>query len=378
MPMRITEVETIYLRLPQVEAKESGVQDALIVRVHTDEGLVGIGEVDSSPAVIHAIIHAPLSHSIACGLRQLLLGEDPLERERLWRKLYDGSYYFGRRGAAIHALSGIDIALWDIAGKFFGVPVHRLLGATYRDRVLAYASVLFPTTTEATREKAERLKATGWRAMKFGWGGFGRDERTDVALVQALRDGAGEGCALMVDIGMRWDRVTALKMARRLAEFDLVWLEEPLPADDLDGYAQLTQNAPLRIAAGEEMATRYEFRALIERGGVHVVQPDLSRCGGLSEGWKIAFLADLQGRWVVPHCFSTGVLMAVSLHFLASLPPERAPFVEFPMESSPLFADLVEPPFALQPDGTVKVPEGAGLGITLNEEVIRRFSVAKI
>jgi L-alanine-DL-glutamate epimerase-like enolase superfamily enzyme len=176
MPMRITEVETIYLRLPQVEAKESGVQDALIVRVHTDEGLVGIGEVDSSPAVIHAIIHAPLSHSIACGLHQLLLGEDPLERERLWRKLYDGSYYFGRRGAAIHALSGIDIALWDIAGKFFGVPVHRLLGATYRDRVLAYASVLFPTTTEATREKAERLKAMGWRAMKFGWGGFGRDE----------------------------------------------------------------------------------------------------------------------------------------------------------------------------------------------------------
>ncbi len=376
--MQITEVETIYLRLPQVEAKESGLQDALIVRVHTDSGIVGIGEVDSSPVAVHAIVHAPFSHSLACGLRELLLGEDPLERERLWRKLYAGSYYFGRRGAVVHALSGIDLALWDIAGKFFGVPIHRLLGAAYRDRVRAYASVLFPATPEETKEKAEQLRAMGWTAMKFGWGGFGKDERTDLALVQALRHGAGEQCTVMVDVGMRWDVPTTLKMTRRLAEFNLVWLEEPLPADHLDGYATLTRCSPLRIAAGEEATTRYEFRDLIERGGISVVQPDLSRCGGLTEAWKIAVLAEVHGRWVVPHSFSTGVLLAASLHFVAALPSEWAPFVEFPMEPSPLFTDLVEPPFSLQPDGTVKVPEGIGLGITLNEEVIRRFSVAKI
>jgi len=376
--MRITEVETIYLRLPRVEAKESGVQDALIVRVYTDEGIVGVGEVDSSPAVIHAIIHAPLSHSIACGLRMLLLGEDPLERERLWRKLYTGSYYFGRRGAVIHAISGIDLALWDITGKYFGVPIHRLLGATYRDRVRAYASVLFPATPEETKEKAGQLRAMGWTAMKFGWGGFGKEERTDLKLVRALREGAGDESTVMVDVGMRWDVPTTVKMAPLLAELGVLWIEEPLPADQLEGYAALTRSAPLRIAAGEEASTRYEFRELIERGGVHIVQPDLSRCGGLSEGWKVATLADLYGRWVVPHNFSTGVVMAASMHFLAALPPECAPFVEFPMEPSPLFTDLVEPPFSLQPDGTVKVPEGAGLGITLNEGLLRRFQVAKI
>jgi L-alanine-DL-glutamate epimerase-like enolase superfamily enzyme len=373
--VRITEVETLYLRLPQVEAKESGVQDALIVRVHTDDGIVGIGEVDSAPAVVHAIVHAPFSHSLACGLRELLLGEDPLERERLWRKLYAGSYYFGRRSAVIHALSGIDLALWDIAGKFFGVPVHRLLGATYRDRVRAYASVLFPATPEATKEKAEQLRAMGWTAMKFGWGGFGKDEHTDLALVRALRDGADEQCAVMVDVGMRWDVPTALKMTQRLAEFHLVWLEEPLPADHLEGYATLTRYSPVRIAAGEEATTRYEFRDLIERGGINVAQPDLSRCGGLTEAWRIAVLAEMQGRWVVPHSFSTGILLAASLHFVAALPPEWAPFVEFPMEPSPLVTELVEPPIGLQPDGTVKVPEGVGWGVTLNEQTLERFRV---
>ncbi len=371
--MRITEVETIYLRLPQVEAIASGVQDALVVRVHTDEGIVGIGEVDSSPAVIQSIFEAPMSHSLACGLRQLLLGEDPLERERLWRKLYEGSYYFGRRSAVIHALSGIDIALWDIAGKALGQPVHRLLGATYRDRVRGYASVLFPETPEATRWKAERLASMGWTAMKFGWGGFGKDERTDVAMVQALREGAGDERDIIVDAGMCWDAATAIQMAHRLEEFRPFWLEEPLPADDLEGYARLTQGVSLRVGAGEEETTRYGFRDLIERGGLAVVQPDLSRCGGITEGWKVAFLAELHGRLFVPHAFSTGVLLAATLQILAALPSKRAPFLEFAMEPSPLFSDLVEPPFRLESDGTVKVPEGVGLGIDLNEEVIQRY-----
>ncbi len=374
--MKITNVECHYLRLPQVEAIASGVQDALIVVVHTDDGITGIGEVDSSPAVGKAIVEAPMSHSLATGFRHLLIGEDPLERERLWRKLYDGTYYFGRRGAVIHALSGIDMALWDIAGKVAGQPIHRLLGASYRDRVVAYGSVLFPDAPEEAYEKACRLFEEGFTAVKFGWGGFGKDWKRDLAFVRALRDAAGEEREIFIDAGMCWDAPTAIRMAEEMASYRPYWLEEPLNADDWEGYRLLTSRSPIPIAAGEEETTRYGFRDLMERGGVSIIQPDLSRCGGITEGWKLAFLAELYGRRIVPHAFSTGVLLATSLQFLAALPESRAPFLEFPQEPSPLFSELTDPAPSLQSDGTVLVPNGPGLGVELREDVLRRYQVS--
>ncbi|MCS7225302.1 MAG: mandelate racemase/muconate lactonizing enzyme family protein, partial [Armatimonadetes bacterium] len=234
--MKITDLQCLYLRLPQVEAIASGVQDALILLIHTDEGVTGIGEADSSPSVIRAIVEAPMSHSLAAGLRHLLVGEDPLERERLWRKLYEGTYYFGRRGAVLHALSAVDMALWDIAGKVAGLPIFRLLGAHYRDRVRAYGSVLFPETPEEARKKAESLFEKGFTAVKFGWGGFGKDWKKDVAFVRALREAAGDDRDILIDAGMCWDAATSIRMVYELAPYRPFWLEEPLSADDLDGY----------------------------------------------------------------------------------------------------------------------------------------------
>src|SRR5690349_8651938 len=226
--MKITDVETIIVRLPQIEAKCDGTQDGLLVKIHTDAGQVGIGEVDSSPEVAKAIFDAPFSHTIASGLRALLIGEDPRDIERLWEKMYRGTIYFGRRGAAVHALSGADIALWDLLGKATGLPVCQLLGGAYHKRMPAYASDLMPCEPEEAARRAGFLRDAGFATMKFGWGGLGQSEAQDVALVQAIRKAIGDETDLIIDIGLCWDAATAEARARRLEEFRLTWIEEPL------------------------------------------------------------------------------------------------------------------------------------------------------
>src|SRR5436309_3858227 len=233
-------VEAIILRRQEPARDISdGTQDALVVRVATDSGITGIGEVDSSPEVVKAAIEAPKSHLTSCGLRQLLLGEDPLDIGRLWEKMYRGSLYFGRRGVGVHAMSGIDIALWDIAGKALGKPVWQLLGGAYRNRVRAYASTLMPDTPAEAGREAEKWAAQGFTAVKLGWGGFGKSLATDVALVGAARAAAGDDVELLFDIGLVWDAATAVHQVRRMERFHPYWIEEPLPPDDLAGYRRL-------------------------------------------------------------------------------------------------------------------------------------------
>ncbi|MBA3415146.1 MAG: mandelate racemase/muconate lactonizing enzyme family protein, partial [Chloroflexia bacterium] len=203
--MKITEIEAIVLRQPDVDtAKADGSQDALLIRVRTDEGITGVGEVDSLPPVVKAIVDAPASHAIASGLGALLIGEDPLEIDRLWERMYRGSIYYGRRGAAIHAISGIDIALWDIKGKALGQPISRLLGGPHRTHVRAYASTLMPDTPEETGRCVTGLVERGFTAIKLGWGPFGRDPDLDIALLRAARTAAGDAVELMLDIGLGW------------------------------------------------------------------------------------------------------------------------------------------------------------------------------
>ena len=372
--MKITEVEAIVLRQPDVDtSKADGSQDALLIRIRTDEGLTGIGEVDSLPPVVKAIVDAPASHAIASGLGALLVGENPLEIDRLWEKMYRGSIYYGRRGAAIHAMSGIDIALWDIKGKALGQPACRLLGGPHRERIRAYASTLMPETPAETAEVVAGLVGRGFTAIKLGWGPWGRDPDLDIELAAAARTAAGDDVELMFDIGLGWpDADHAIRQVRRLEPFRPYWVEEPLWPDDLAGYRKLADAVETRIACGEEEATRWGFADLMERTGVDVVQPDVTRAGGISECIRIAHLADLRGVSTVLHSWSTGIIKAASLHVLAAMP--RATFFEYCVQETALNQALTVERFPLE-DGMVRIPDGPGLGIEIDDEVVRRYAV---
>ena len=370
--MKITAVEPIHLRVPVVEAIPDGTLDVLVVRIHTDAGLTGIGEVTSQSYVCKACFEAPRSAARRHGLTSILLGEDPLDPERLWEKMYYETNRYGRRGAAIHAISGADIALWDIKGQAEGKPVFELLGGPHRTTVRAYASVLFGETPEDTAALAREFVELGLTAAKFGWGPFGKDAAVDLAHVQAARDVLGDERDLMVDAGHAWDVATAIQRAELLAPLGIGWLEEPLSQDDRKGYSELCPRSPVPIAAGEGDVTHWDFEDLIERG-VHVVQPDVAFCGGLTVCQRVGKMCQKRGRRAVPHCFSTGINLTASLHWMASVP--NGDLVEYCLRPSPLMRKLVKnlPPLV---DGRVPVPSGPGLGIELDEEIIAEFRVA--
>jgi L-alanine-DL-glutamate epimerase-like enolase superfamily enzyme len=321
--------------------------------------------------VCKAIFEAPRSAERRHGLANLLVGEDPLDVEGLWKRMYHQTNRYGRRGAAIHAISGADIALWDLRGKALGRPVDSLLGGAHRTSVRAYASYLFGDTPEETGRLAREAVDLGLTAVKFGWGPFGRNLSVDMAHVEAARKAAGAGCDVMVDAGCSLTPASALERARLMAPLGIGWLEEPLSQDDLDGYAALCAESPVPIAAGEGETTRWGFEDLIRRG-VHVIQPDVAICGGLSVAREASDLARTARRRAVPHCFSTGVNLAASLHWMASCP--EGDLVEYCLRPSPLMRKLVRnlPPLV---DGRVPVPRGPGLGIELDEEIIAAFRV---
>lgn len=370
--MKIVDVETIILALPEILERTDGSQDTVIVRVTTDEGIVGVGEVDSSPWVIKAIIEARKSHTICCGLKELVMGEDPFQISRIWEKMYQGSIYYGRRSAAIHAMSGIDLALWDLMGKATGRPVCEMLGACYRKEVRAYASSLFGESIKETGQMARDYIDQGFTAVKFGWEPIGQDPENDVALVKEIREAVGPRTDVMIDAGFAWDAKTAIQMAKRFSDYNIYWLEEPLHPDDLDGYARLTNGTDVRIAAGEEESSRLSYLDLMDRGCVDIVQVDVTRCGGLTEAIRIAQLAADRHRPVVNHSFKSGISIAASLHFLAAVP--NAFILEYCVSQSPLRQNLTKQKFELEA-GVVKVPDGPGLGVELDESVIAKYRV---
>ncbi len=369
--MKITDVEAIYLRLPEVKEQSDSGQDALIVRVHTDEGIIGIGEVDSAPLAVKGAIEGPFSHNVASGLKEIVLGEDPFETEKIWHKMYTRNIYGGRRGVGLHAMSGIDMALWDIKGKALGLPIWKLLGGGFHSRVRAYASALFGATPHETGERGKRFIDQGFTAVKFGWEPMGQDEATDVALVREARRGIGEEADLMIDAGLCYDAKTALQRARRFEEFNVFWLEEPLMPDNYEGYRRLSESTSLRIAAGEEESERQSFIHLMDRGKIDVVQVDLTRCGGFTEGMKIASLAADRGLPCVNHGFTTYVNVAAALHFLASIP--NSFIMEFVVEEETTLREEVTVQTIRAIDGFVEVPREPGLGVDLNEEAIEAY-----
>ena len=295
-------------------------QDALIVKVTTDAGIIGYGEVDSNPMAVKGCIEGPFSHTTATGLAHVLIGEDPFRTEYLWHKMYRANIYGGRRGIGIHAMSGIDLALWDIKGKALGLPVWKLLGGGFTKSLRAYASSLFGETPAETGERARRFADQGFTAVKFGWDPMGQDRETDVALVREARAGLGPN-ARPDDrrrAGLRrQDRDPARQGVRAIRP---LLVRGAAPPRRLPGLCQAGRGTSLRIAAGEEESERKSFLQLMDVGKIDVVQVDLTRCGGFTEAIKIAALAADRGLPVVNHGFTTYLNVAAALHFLASIP----------------------------------------------------------
>jgi L-alanine-DL-glutamate epimerase-like enolase superfamily enzyme len=374
--VQITDVEAIVLRQATVDdGIADGSQDDLVVLVHTDEGITGIGEVDSAPDVVAALIRQPASHAVAHSLRSTLVGRDPLDVEGLWDAMYRGLIYVGRRGIAIHAISGIDIALWDIRGKALGKPVCELLGEVRRDRVRAYASMLMPDTTEETADRVTALRERGFTAVKLGWGPLGRDPEHDVRLAAAAKEAAGDDVDILIDAGLGYgdDAATAIRVAQELEELGIGWLEEPFLPDAYEAYAELADTVDLTIAAGEQDVTRWGFRELIERGRVDLVQPDVTRCGGITETLRIADLAAGHDVATVPHAWKSGIIKAASLHVNAVLPD--ALYQEYCVAETPINTALTVERLPIEPDGCVAVPTAPGIGVTLDEDVVESLRV---
>lgn len=371
--MKITHVICQVLRIESVEAKTAGTQDTVIIRIRTDEGLEGIGEADASPEVVKSIIDAPFSHTIACGLREILIGEDPLETDRIWSKMYRRTMYYGRRGVVIAAMAGVDLALWDLKGKLFNQPIWRLLGGRHHDRIPAYASILFGRDGSETREIAQRWREAGYGAIKFGWEPMGESEALDIELVRGGREGIGGDNTLLIDAGCVWDARTALRRAEAFNDYGIGWLEEPLEQDDIDGYVWLRDRSPVLIAAGEGECGRAAFRPWIDRHALDIYQVDLAR-NGFTEAAYIRQRVEEIGARVCNHCYKTPISVAACLHWIST---SKSAFIfEDCVEDSPLRHELTHE--SLQAiDGRIAVPDGPGLGITLNERFVVRFLVSE-
>jgi L-alanine-DL-glutamate epimerase-like enolase superfamily enzyme len=391
--MKVTRVRCHILLDPGYDADAtSSNQDTIVVELETDEGIVGIGETDLNAWVARACIEAPGTHTMDRGLRSMLLGLDPLDPVSIWQELYVGTAMTGRRGALIHALGAIDIALWDLAGKAAGVPSWRLLGEQARDELTPYASlqpevgsfdeyvgsmVAWATTARDLGFTAAKLEAT-FDGPYAHAGLHGPDEWV-VEVVRAVREAAGPGMTLMVDVQYAFDDVDrALRVAEAIAEFDIFFLETPLWVDDLAGYAELARRSPVRIAMGEWLTTRFEFAALIDGDCVQVVQPDIGRVGGLSEARRVAQMAAESELLVVPHAWKTGISVAAAAH-LAMVTPQM-PFFEFlPAElcESRLRKELVHDELVYR-EGHLGIPTKPGLGFELDRDALDEFAEAAL
>jgi L-rhamnonate dehydratase len=370
--VKITRVEAIHLRLPRVEEVADGTQDCLVVRVHTDAGLTGLGEVVSCSYVARAVLEAPRSAPFRHGLAEIVVGMDPLDPEKAMRAMIQGTAWYGPGGVARHAMSGVDMALWDIRGQAEGKPLRSLLGRTAAAAVPCYASVLWPARPERVAASARAFVDQGYRAVKYGWAPMGPDLELDVELVAAAREALGPDLDLMVDAGRAWDVDGALARVERFRPYRLFWLEEPLHPYDIEGYRRLAAEASMPIAAGEAVTLLEEYERLLQGSRIQVVQPDLGRVGGITQGQRIAALALESGAWPVPHAFGTGVLLAASAQWAAAT---ARPLTEYTRAPSPLARELVRHDMEFR-QGMLLLGDAAGLGAELDEAVVARYRVS--
>ncbi|HUS56343.1 MAG TPA: mandelate racemase/muconate lactonizing enzyme family protein [Thermohalobaculum sp.] len=375
--MKITDIEVIELCVPGWQGLGfDGSYDNCVIRVHTDAGLTGIGEVDSVPSVIKAIVEARRSHSHAMGLKSVLVGKDPGDVEGLWQEMYDATFYYGRRGAVIHAISGLDIALWDLRGKVEGKPLATLIGKQVRDRILAYGTV-YPLgdTPGDVRRNIDRGLKLGLRAIKIVADPFWRDDLDLTArLIRTAREHVGKDVRLMVDAATAWSKAEeGLALMPIFKENDFNWVEAPLPLDDLEGHARF-QGFGVAIGGGDlGLTTCAEYAQMFDIGKIDIAQPDVTMVGGITELMRLSRLARRLGKRVVTHGYKSNITIAANLAFLAQHYDDEP--CEYSTSESPLRWELTKEHFPIEADGRIMVPDRPGLGVSLDEATLKRFAV---
>ncbi|MGE3872585.1 MAG: mandelate racemase/muconate lactonizing enzyme family protein [Parvibaculaceae bacterium] len=339
-----------------------------LIAVHTSAGLSGFGSAFTNGGLVEAALKV---------LEPLYKDENALEPERVTEKLNQNTFWMGRGGTLTHAISGIDIALWDICGKALGQPVGRLLGGVYRKRAKPYCSLLMEEPAQM-KDTVTRFYAQGFRAFKIGWGPFGRrdDAKLDEAIVRSAREGIGDAAELFVDAGgsdaywrqgLNW----AVRTADMLAEYNVGWFEEALRPDALDDHAELRKRSKVPVAGGEVLTRRQAFLPWFVKGAFDIVQPDATKVGGISEQRRIAWMADEFGVRYVGHGWNTALGVAADLQLASAMPLTE--LVEF-IGGSPYVDGILAEPFKLDRDGFLSIPETPGLGVALDPDKVARYS----
>lgn len=361
---------------PQARRNWMGPVGDVVVEIETDAGITGVGHGTWATGAITTIIEETLT--------KLVLGEDPIQRERLWDMMYRATIPFGRKGAAIEAISAIDIALWDIAGKDAGQPVYKLLGGPVKDGIPCYASNLHPVSHEKLEEEAQEYVEKGFDAMKLrfqhgpeaGRRGLKENER----IIETVREAVGDEIEIAGDAYMGWDAKYAKKMVKRLEPYDMAWLEEPVIPDDIDSYAEIRKAANFPISGGEHEFTRWGHKELLEREAVDILQPDVHRCGGITEMKRIAEMAEVYDVPVIPHLGTNPTLHVIAAS--TNIPmaeyfpvPEWFKREQAEKDKETTYSDVI---YANPPDpqdGVISLPDRPGVGAELNEAGLKEFEV---
>ena len=338
-----------------------------LIAVLTDDGLTGWGSVFTSEDLVRAALKL---------LEPLYFGENALEPERVSEKLHQNTFWMGRGGSVTHTISGIDIALWDLLGKATNQPVGRLLGGRYRDRVRPYASLLMDQP-ERLAARLRELVEQGFRAFKIGWGPFGRhNSALDESIVQHARNAVGADSLLMVDAGASdafWKNgfPWARRTAEMLADYEVAWFEEPLKPDALEDFVHLRRQSPVPIAGGEVLTRRQSFQPWIQAGAWDIVQPDVTKVGGISEERRIAWMAQEHGIRFIPHGWNTAVGVAADLQLASAF--ADTDLVEY-LTGSAYVDEIAAQPWQLDEEGFLAIPDQPGLGLELNLDAVAKYS----
>lgn len=372
-PFRITRIEAapLFGESPKGGwSAEIRPEDSIhaLIAVHTDQGLTGYGSVFTDGRLVQAGLKV---------LEPLFLGADALSPDFVGEKLHQNTFWMGRGGTLTHTISGIDIAMWDILGQATGLSVGRLLGGRYRERVQPYCSLLMEEPA-AMKDVVASYRDKGFSAFKIGWGPFGRalDVKLDEAIVRAAREAAGEKSKLFVDAGasdalwphgLKW----AKRTAEMLADYEVGWFEEPVRPDAIDDYRELRRSSPVPIAGCEVLTRRQNFIPWLTTGAVDIVQPDVTKVGGISEQRRIAWMAYDLGIKYVGHGWNTALGLAADLQMAAAFPD--ADLVEF-IGGSPYVDGILAKPFALDAEGWLTIPDLPGLGVTIDREKLGRYT----
>ncbi|MFV1800278.1 mandelate racemase/muconate lactonizing enzyme family protein [Phaeobacter sp. Ay1a-4a] len=358
---------------------------AHLVEVETDEGITGWGECFGAGNI--ALANKGIVEQV---IQPMVLGMDPLDRDVIWHKVYNLMRDHGQKGMPLQSLSGVDIALWDIAGKVAGLPLYQLIGGAHRDRidVYGYGMMLRPESADSLvarfTDEAAAIKDMGFKATKMK---VGLGPKDDVRLIEAVRRGVGDDYRFMIDANHAYTTHDAFYVGRAMEEFDPYWFEEPVAPEDLDGYRELRQGLRVNISGGEAEFNRWGWRALLESRGLDIAQPEVCALGGISEYLRVLALCHAHFTPVVNHVWGSAVAVATNMHLLAAMPPLPGglfpwePMLEFDTTHNTFRDELLTKPLDIQGQvaasgGQVAIPDGPGIGVTPDRDFIRHYTIS--